>query len=460
MKRVAFKSIRTRLTFWFLVLGLAPLFVGIVATYYQQAGLREKKSFDKLAAIRDLKAQQLKNWIDEKESWMKSVSEDKEFRVLEQFFQKKEFDTSDAQVLANMRRILRRHLLNFDEFFELFIINQYSREVIVSTNSDREGTDENEDPSLTEYLALKGMHIKDIHVCRHHNGPAMSFAIPIRCIQHKGKHVIGILVGRIDLEKSLYVVLQNRVGLGETGETLIVNKYGKALNELRWYENAPLKLRIHTEVTVNAIQGKTGIVKTTDYRGKEILAAYTYIPQTSWGFICKQDLSELNAPIRKLVRNLSILFFIAMVVIFLIVFWISKIIAKPIVDMSIATQKIRGGDYSVRNVVGSADEIGFLAASVNEMTASIESYTNIQKGVADISETMIGRSSTEEFASELLKQLMEITGSNMSAFYILNEEKFQFEHFTSVGANQELLTPFDAKNPEGEFGYAVSNKKI
>jgi len=460
MKRVAFKSIRTRLIFWFFVLGLAPLFVGIVATYYQQEGLREKKASDKLVAIRDLKAQQLENWIDEKEFWMKSISEDKEFQVLEQFFQKKEFNKSDSQTLANMRRILRRHLVNFDDFFELSIINKYSREVIVSTNSDSEGMDENEDPSLTEYLALKGMHIKDIHLCRHLNAPAMSFSIPIHCIQHKGSHVIGILVGRIDLEKSLYAVLQNRIGLGETGETLIVNKDGKVLNKLRWYENAPLKLRIHTEATVNAIQGKTGIVKITNYRDKEVLSAYTYIPQINWGFLCEQDLSEIDAPIRKLVRNLSILFLIAMALIFLIVFRISQIIAKPIVDMSATTRKIRGGDYSVRHVVGSVDEIGFLASSINEMTASIEFYTNIQKGVADISETMIGRSSTEEFASELLKQLMEITGSNMSAFYILNEEKSQFEHFTSVGANKELLTPFDAKNPEGEFGYAVSNKKI
>ena len=460
MKKFTFKSIRTRLTFWFLVLGLAPLFFGTLITYNQQVRSIKQATFDKLVAIRDLKVQHLENWIGEKESWMKSVSEDKEFRDLEQFFQKKELNKPDDQILENMRRILKRNLGNFDDFFELLIINAYSRKVIVSTNSDVEGMDENKDPSLTEFLAIKNFHIKDIHLCQFHNDPAMAFAIPIHCTQHHGKHIIGVLVGRVHLEKSLYVLLSNRIGLGKTGETLIVNKDVKALNELRWHENAPLNLKIQAEPALNASRGETGIIGTLDYRGKNVLAAYTYIPETEWGFICKQDMYELNAPIRRLSKNLAVLFIISAIMIFLIVFWVSKKISKPIVDMDIATQKIKDGDYSVRNTVRSADELGSLADSINATTASIESYSNIKKGVADISETMIGRSSIKEFGSELLKQLMEITKSNMCAFYILNEEKFQFEHFTSVGANKELLNPFDAQNPEGEFGYAVSNKKI
>ncbi len=33
---------------------------------------------------------------------------------------------------------------------------------------------------------------------------------------------------------------------------------------------------------------------TQDYRFVDVLAAYTYIPSVGWGFVCKQDMAELN----------------------------------------------------------------------------------------------------------------------------------------------------------------------
>ncbi len=55
---------------------------------------------------------------------------------------------------------------------------------------------------------------------------------------------------------------------------------------------------------------------------------------------------------------------------------------------------------------------------------------------------------------------MKIAGANMSTFYILNEVTNQYEYYASIGANEELLRSFDADNPEGEFGNAISEKKI
>ena len=47
------------------------------------------------------------------------------------------------------------------------------------------------------------------------------------------------------------------------------------------------QLIIDAEPAVKAANGETGIAFTTDYRGEEILAAYTHIPRTGWGFVCK-----------------------------------------------------------------------------------------------------------------------------------------------------------------------------
>ena len=55
---------------------------------------------------------------------------------------------------------------------------------------------------------------------------------------------------------------------------------------------------------------------------------------------------------------------------------------------------------------------------------------------------------------------MKITKADMSTFYILNEGTTEYEPFTSIAANEEMLRPFNSENPAGEFGNALSTKKI
>ena len=183
----------------------------------------------------------------------------------------------------------------------------------------------------------------------------------------------------------------------------------------------PVNLQISAEPAINAAQGKTGVTVTTDYRGKDVMAAYTYIAKTGWGFVCKQDKSELNVPIRKMTLNFIFIFGLITVIISVISFYISKSISKPIVELGHVSQKVKAGDYSVRNEIKSEDELGLLAQALNSMAVAIELKIEIQKGVTDISKTMIVQSTMQQFGSELLKQLMKTTDANLSVFYILNE---------------------------------------
>jgi len=129
---------------------------------------------------------------------------------------------------------------------------------------------------------------------------------------------VGVLVARVDLENSLFPLLLSQTGMGKTGETIIVNKDLTALNELRSPEHKTLILKIETEPALLASQGKTGIIESMDYRDKEVLAAYTYIPKTKWGFVSKQDQKEIYAPIYSLIMNLVILFILSCVLIYFI----------------------------------------------------------------------------------------------------------------------------------------------
>jgi CheY-like chemotaxis protein/HAMP domain-containing protein len=459
MNKISFKSIRTRLTSWFLFLALIPLLVVLVLTYFQRVHAIEEQTIDKLTAIRNLKVQQLTRWIDERSGDLKVISGDFETRELENIFEKKSKSPQDLEKIEEVRELFKRFHRNYNDYKELFFIDAHTGLIEISTNQEYVGANKSHNLLYTEPLSTGDIFIKDIHKSSTTNQIEMTFSIPVLGMTYN-KDIIGVLVLRIDLEHFLYDLLGNKVGLGETGETLIVNNDVVALNELRWYENAPLNLIIDAEAAVYAAQGKTGITETTDYRGEKILAAYTYIPQTKWGFVCKQDLYELHTPIRKMLINFVIIFLLSGIVISFFTLLQSKSISKPIIQMNEVAKKMQDGDYSIRNPIISKDELGSLAAAFNNMADATESRLDIQQYVTDISETMITQSSMQDFGSALLKILMNITNANMCTFYILNEATSQYEHFASIGANQELLRSFDAVNPEGEFGNAVSEKKI
>ncbi len=182
-------------------------------------------------------------------------------------------------------------------------------------------------------MELKGFWIKDIYFSKSIATTSMTFSIPIFGSGDDRENIAGILVTRINLQNSLYKLLLNRVGLGSTGETLIVNKDVIAMNNLRWSNAPPLTQKISAEPALLASQGKSGITATTDYRGESILAAYTYVPETKWGFVCKQDMHELNEPIRAMIRNSIFIFFAISIIIALIALYISRSISKPIVEV-------------------------------------------------------------------------------------------------------------------------------
>ncbi|MFC2111216.1 response regulator, partial [Bacteroidota bacterium] len=419
-----------------------------------------QSTFNKLVAIRDLKVKRLTDWLGERERDMRNFTADKELTELEDIIHKTSFEQDDIAIINNCRRILNHSLGNYSSYRELFIINPNNGKIIVSTNQSEEGNDKSQNEYFTKPMETHKISIIDVYYSHESSSNEMAYSIPIFCYKHNRKHIVGVFVAHISLQNSLYKMLLDRVGLGKTGETLIANRNGYALNQLRWYDDAPLNLKIQAEPMDNAVNGESGIVFTKDYRGENVLAAYTYIPETKWGFVCKQDAYELNAPIREMIRNFIAIFLLTLIIIVVVALIIGRSISNPIVEMDRVAQKLKSGEFSARNTLNLRDELGSLAQAYNSLAEFIESRIKTQEGISEISETLIGQPNINRFGMELLKQLMKISEADMSAFYILNEISNQYEQFASIGVNLKLLKPFNAENPEGEFGNVLSEKSI
>lgn len=462
MKKHLFSNIRTNLTFWFLLLGLLPLTIGMVITYHNTTKVIEEKAYEKLKVISDVKVNQLQQWVEERKGNFNVVVKSiEEMEVDDGWIGESKSVENNQRFKKQMETLLKRELSSYASYDEIFIINVKTGLVEVSTDKSLEGLDKSKDLYFTEAIKSNKFYIKDIYYSPELKKNTMAFSEPIHFgIGENGQEITGILVAIIDLENSLYPILSNRTGLGKTGETLILNSNVMPLNKLRWVEDAPLKLKITTTPAVNAVQGKTGIIRSLDYRGEEVLAAYTYIPEIGWGFVCKQDWNELNEPIDVLSNQLIWLLILSAIVVSILVFFISSSISKPIIELNVNSKKIAQGDYATRNTINSRNEIGELGNSINEMVDKITSKSTIQEGVSLLSKQMIGHKTQQKYVSAILNQLITKTGACMGAFYVLDEIESEYQHFDSVGAHKNMMQAFSADFPEGEFGKAISSKKI
>jgi PAS domain S-box-containing protein len=370
-----FKSIIVRLTSWFLIIAIAPLIAACILIYNQTIQFRKASTYDKLETIRDLKVEKLNSWLDERIGNVHTIAADREIRILERYHEgRKEDIFQNSDVVTETRNRMKRYLENYNSFKDIAIISPRSKKILISTHEDNEGLDSSRAPYFTEALKTRKLFIHDIFYSTIENTPCMAFSIPVISLTDNS-HVIGILVARIDLDASLYKILLNRTGMGKTGETFIVNKDIVALNDLRWYENAPLNLKIRARHAIDAARGKTGIMETEDYRGKKVLAAYTYIPRTGWGFVAKQDIEEVYAPIYQL-RNLTLLVGIAsMFGVILIALRIAGTISGPIEAMHRGSEIIGSGNLDHKFGIDRRDEIGQLSRTFDQMIENIKNVT-------------------------------------------------------------------------------------
>jgi signal transduction histidine kinase len=374
-KRFQFKSIGARLTFWFFIMAMLPLIMVNIAIYIHMVHSMKVSIFNKIEAIRDLKVIEVNHWLNERITDIRTIAASDEMRLLEKIhIDRKENSQPDIAIISKERALLNRYLQNYDAFQEIFVVDPHTKTIQVSTDKKNEGKTGLTAPHFTTSFRTGELFIEDIHYAPGLNKPTMAFSIPIFSLN--GSHrLVGILVASIDLESSLYKLLLNRTGVGKTGETLIVNKDIIALNELRWHKNAVLKLKIDSGPAVDASRGKTGIVETDDYRGEMVLAAYTYIPMTGWGFVAKQDLKEVYAPIYRLRKWMLAIVIVTLLGVIIVTFRVSRSISNPIKELHKGSEIIGNGNLDHRVGTDAKDEIGELSRTFDHMIEKLNTTT-------------------------------------------------------------------------------------
>jgi signal transduction histidine kinase len=211
------------------------------------------------------------------------------------------------------------------------------------------------------------------------NRPAMLVTAP--AVDFNGA-LIGVIAFEVDMN-SIYKLIQDVTGLGDTGEVLVAKKKGNEavyLNPLRHDPDAALKKGIPLGGEMGgpiqeAVQGRTGAGRLQDYRGKNVIAAWRYLPSIDWGMVAKIDTEEAFADVTKLRNRVLVVVVVVFVLCGIIAFSIAKFISAPIKTLSRGAEIIGSGNLDYKIGSHRKDEIGQLSRSFDKMTGDLKKIT-------------------------------------------------------------------------------------
>lgn len=453
VERVLFRGIARKFLFWFLVVAVVPLILSSVIITTEMVWQSREDISTELSVIRDMKVSQMRMWLAEKETDVNVMADDTSLRELVEALRM--VDSAKREpVVEKIREIMQSRMALKLDFIQFFLIDARDGKVVASTDHLFEQKNRSNDTMFTVPMQTGDLFVKDIYRSEYMKGkPSMTISAPVFCLEHGGRDAIAVIVGRLDLESSLFPLLKDRTGLGKTGETLIVNRDGMALSNLMFSKDAQLRLKITAEPAWLAATGETGVVESLDYRKERVLAAYTYLPETGWGFVAKKDLSEVYAPIWSLVMRVLLIgagFLLLTVALALL---ISRGLARPLIAMSGIAGRIAEGDLGARNPEnGRVDEIGLLARSINRMADSLQSRFRLLEGLSGMMEAAMGSSERQGFSSGVLKVLMKRTQAHMGVFYVLLPDGLTLQPAFAVGMEPAAWEPMECGSLEGILG--------
>jgi PAS domain S-box-containing protein len=286
---------------WILVYLLVVALVvtaGLLFLYYLQGNVK-RQAEKELAAVAQLKTDQIRNWLNERLGDANTAVESPFF-----YTQARDFiaDPTDGELEEQLLAWMQSRIDNY-RYQSVFLLDA-GGDAVLSLNPRGEPLGEYARGVARESMASGEVVVSDLHRDEGEGHIHMDLASPIPAADGKDAPAAGAILLRLDPYDLLYPLIQSWPTPSETAETLIVRREGDEvvfLNELRHQGGTALELRFplgDEDLPASmAARGVEGIVEGRDYRGAEVLAAIAVVSGTDWYLIAKEDTAEVYAPI-------------------------------------------------------------------------------------------------------------------------------------------------------------------
>jgi serine phosphatase RsbU (regulator of sigma subunit)/anti-sigma regulatory factor (Ser/Thr protein kinase) len=436
-------SIATQLSLWFLLVALLPLALVTYMTYRSSKKSLTKEVTNTLIASGRRQSNQIEKYLRERERSVTALSHSTAMsdamEKLERAFNTTGPHSTAYAAVEQKFWPFAAHYQEASGYEDLYLISLNGDVVFSSRRRKDFGVNlrkgryrESELRKVFERsLMSMATELSDFAYYEPAEKPVAFIAAPL----FKSGFLVAIVAVQMN-NQEIYSLVNDYTGLGETGEMVVAAKAdGDAvfITPTRHDPDASFqrKVRIGGKLSIwiqEAVQGKKGSGITTDYRGREVLAIWRYLPYLRWGMAVKIDTEEAFAPIAHLRVLSSIIAIVTLLLVVSAAVLVARSFSNPIVKLTEMTKSIAGGDLTQRIDIPIKNEIGLLAGSFNEMTRQLkESIENLKETTA----------AKERIESEL-KIAHEIQMSMVPKIFPPFPDRSEFDIFATLVPAKEV----------------------
>lgn len=463
-----FTSLTQRFAVWFTLVSLLPILaIGNTLLHSFEAEIK-KSAIQNVSSVADKKVEQIDSYLKERlldASLLRDAQTTYDAIVeFSRIFEESGVDSDeyrqlDANYRANFRRFVKEA-----KYYDLFLIS-LKGDIVYSDAHESDFqtnlfTGPYRDTGLGKVVRHVLKHsessISDFEFYEPSNDAIAAFVGTPIIINGELKGVLALQI----YSERVFAVISNNVGLPDSGETVVVrfedSQTALVMAPLKFDPGAALKRRIplnvppSSEAIQNALHDYPGGGLTVDYRGKEVVAAWRYLPLMQWGIVVHIDVDEAFASVYKVHYVGLMLLALTLMTALLGAVLFNRRVVNPLKKLNQSALEICAGNLHQRVAIEGWDEMSQLADTYNTMVERLNA-SNQERDKAE--------ESLRQFNQELEHRVAERTADlqRANASLAIKEEEMRsvVEHMVDCVVTTDEKGMILSANPvmEKVFGY-------
>ncbi len=448
-------TLTTKLVTFFLLVGAIPLLtIGVISTLSSFNAISnaavnlEDQIFQQLTAVRAIKGKQIQSYFRERKGDMEVIASNQDviqaYQIMKNYPDESgatatspiDVSTVEYQELWNQVDSRLSKYVKVYGYYDIFLICAAHGHVLYTNAKEADlgtnlsaGPYKNSPAAKAWKAATEGkIFIQDFEPYEPSGGEPASFVA--RPVKVDGE-VVAVVMVQVPINQ-INNIMQERTGLGETGETYLVGpnyhmRSDSFLNKDYSVINSYVSDKtVQTKATKEAIAGNEGIEIIMDYNGHPVLSSFAPVDLEffKWAVIAEIDKSEAFAQIYEIQADqqtvLITMIIIALVLLGVIVvaaIFISRSIIVPLKMGVDFAERIANKDLTHEIQINRNDEIGQLAESLNSMNRQlggiVDNINQVSTHLAASSEEINASATSLSDGSQNQSASVEETSSSM-----------------------------------------------
>ena len=378
-----------KLTVMFVLAGLIPLAIVGMLSYNRAASAINTEAENKLEAVGALKTKEAEAWFHERELDLELLAEfPATIEAVQDYSRVFSLGVDSPEYEAQQEKWnnLFTHYNNGKGYYDLFLISpegdvvySVTHEADFATNM-MDGTYASSGLGVASRAGLDGTFaITDIESYAPSAGiPASFIGYPIK---DHGGNIVGSLVLQLPLDQ-INSIMQERTGLGESGETYLIGQDHLMRSDSRFSEESTILVStVDHEPVLRALNGESGVMTAPDYRGIDVRSVYSAFEfrGLEWAILSEIDEAEIAIPTVSLRNMILMVGVIAAIALGVTAFFLAQTFSKPVIKVRDALVAVSTGDLTQSVHSDAQDEIGDMARAYGDM----QDYLREAAGAAD-----------------------------------------------------------------------------